>query len=211
MASKIKIAVLASGAGTLLQSIIDSVESGKLDAEIACVVSDVSSAKALERARKHQIPSLFLDPAGKKREEYYSSLALELKKRGVQLVDLAGFMRIIPQSFLKEFPNAVINNHPALLPGFPGIHSVRQALEHGVKITGCTVHFVTPDLDAGPIILQKAVEVLEDDSEEILSEKIKVEERKLLPKAIALIAQGRVKIEGRKVRIDWKGFEDKWK
>ena len=208
---KIKIAVLALGRGSNLQSIIDNIEAGKLDAEIACVISDVENAPALERARKHKIESLFIDPQGKNKEDYYAEIARELKKRNVQLVVLAGFMRVIPDSFLKEFENLVINIHPSLLPSFPGLNAQRQAIDAGAKESGCTVHFVTPEVDGGPIILQQPVEVWEDDNEETLSKRILEEEHKILPKAIQLTAENRILIQGKHVLINWKDFEDKWK
>ncbi|MEM4255226.1 MAG: phosphoribosylglycinamide formyltransferase [Candidatus Norongarragalinales archaeon] len=207
----VKIAVLASGRGSNLQAVIDSIEGGKLDAEIACVVSDSENAKALERAKAHAIEALFLNPKGKEKDEYFEGISRELEKRGVALVVLAGFMRVLPPSFTRKFENKIINIHPSLLPSFPGLHAQKQALDAGVKVSGCTVHFVTPEVDAGPIIVQKAVEVREGDSEETLSARILEQEHKLLPKAIQLIAEGRVKISDNKTSVDWKGFQDKWK
>ncbi|HLC37984.1 MAG TPA: phosphoribosylglycinamide formyltransferase [Candidatus Norongarragalinales archaeon] len=208
---KIRLAVLVSGRGSNLQSIIDNIEAGKLDAQIACVISDVENAQALERAKKHKLEALFIDPQGKVKEDYYSEIAKELEKRGVELVILAGFMRIVPPSFLKKFENVVINIHPSLLPSFPGLHAQKQALDAGTKETGCTVHFATPDVDGGPIIVQQPVEVWEDDDEETLSKRILAEEHKLLPKAIQLMAENRILIQGKHVLINWKDFEDKWK
>src|SRR3989344_89833 len=196
---KILLAVMVSGRGSNLQSIIDNIESGRLDAQIACVISDAESAAALERARKHGIEALFLDPEGKKREDYFAEITRELRKRNVELIVMAGFMRIVPASFFKEFENKIINIHPALLPSFRGLRAQKQALEAGAKIAGCTVHFATPEVDAGPIIQQKAVEVREGDSEESLSARILEQEHKILPKAIQLIAENRVKIDGKKI------------
>ena len=209
--NKLRIAVLASGRGSNLQSIIDSIEKGALNAQIACVVSDVESANALERARKCSIEALFLDPHGKTKEEYYSQIADALEKRRVQLVVLAGFMRIAPASFTSKFAGRIINIHPSLLPSFPGLHPQKQALEAGVKEAGCTVHFVSEQVDGGPAILQARVPVLEGDSEETLTERILGQEHKILPKAIELIAEGRVKIEGGKAIVDYAGFQDKWR
>jgi len=208
---KIRLAVLVSGRGTNLQSIIDNIENGKLDAQIACVASDVETAFALERARKHNVQAMFLNPEGKKKEDYFAEIARELKNRNVELLVLAGFMRVLPPSFIREFENRIINIHPALLPSFRGLRAQKQALDWGVKVSGCTVHFVTADVDAGPIIVQKAVEVREDDTEESLSARILEQEHKILPKAIQLIAENRVRVEGRKVFVNYKGFEDKWK
>ena len=208
--NKLRIAVLASGRGSNLQSIIDNAESGRLDAQISCVVSYVENARALERAKTHGVEALYFNPEGKEKEEYYSEIAGALEKRGVQLVVLAGFMRIIPASFVKRFENKIINIHPSLLPSFPGLHPQKQALDAGVKESGCTVHFVSEQVDGGPAILQARVPVLEGDSEEALTERILGQEHKILPKAIELIAEGRVKIENGKVIIDWNGFQDKW-
>lgn len=208
---RIKIAVFASGRGTDLQSIIDSVQAGKLDAQIVLVGSDVESAMALERARKHGLPAVFFNPEGKSKEAYYSEIAREIKSRSVELIVLAGFMRVVPPAFISEFENRVINIHPSLLPSFLGLRPQKQALDRGVKTSGCTVHFVTPSVDAGQIILQKAVEVKEGDNEETLSARILEEEHKLLPKAIQLLAEKRLKIEERTVKVNYKGFEDKWK
>jgi len=209
--NKLRIAVLASGRGSNLQSIIDSIEKGALNAQIACVVSDVESANALELARKRSIEALFLDPHGKTKEEYYSQIAGELEKRLVELVVMAGFMRIAPSSFTRKFAGRIVNIHPSLLPSFPGLHPQKQALEAGVKETGCTVHFVTEQLDGGPAILQAHVPVLEGDSEETLSERILRQEHKILPKAIELIAEKRINIKGSEVLVNLEGFEDKWK
>ena len=209
--NKLRIAVLASGRGSNLQSIIDSIEKGALNAQIACVVSDVESANALELARKRSIEALFLDPHGKTKEEYYSQIADALEKRRVELVVMAGFMRIAPASFTSKFAGRIINIHPSLLPSFPGLHPQKQALEAGVKESGCTVHFVTEQVDDGPAILQARVPVLEGDSEETLTERILGQEHKILPKAIELIAEKRINIKGSEVLVNLEGFEDKWK
>ncbi len=205
MTKKLIIGVLASGRGTNLQAIIDNVKSGKLpNVEIGCVISDNPDAKALERARRAGIPAYYIYP-GKKRtvldpeqEEKYIET---LKKHGVELVCLAGFMRILKRKFLDAFPNRIMNIHPALLPAFPGLNAQKQALEYGVKVSGATVHFVDEGIDTGPIILQEAVKVEEDDTVETLAARILKVEHKIYSEAIKLFAEGRLKIEGRRVRI----------
>ncbi len=203
MSSKgIKIGVLASGSGSNLQSIIDNCESGKLPVEIACVISNNVAAFALERARKHGIPALHIDHrifTG--REAYDAALVETLHEYGVELVVLAGFMRIITPVLLDAFPSAVMNIHPALLPAFPGLHAQRQAIDYGVKVSGCTVHFVDAGTDTGPIIIQAAVPVMEGDTEETLSARIVTEEHSIYPEAIRLFAEGRLKVEGRTVVV----------
>jgi phosphoribosylglycinamide formyltransferase-1 len=197
----LRISVLASGRGSNLQAIIDSIENGEIDAEIVCVISDKPTAKALERARHHNIEAIFLDPKGLSREEYDRIVVSHLREKCVELVCLAGFMRILSPYFVGVFKNRIMNIHPALLPSFPGLSAQKQALNYGVKIAGCTVHFVDEGCDTGPIILQKAVPVKEDDTAETLSARILAEEHKLYPKAIALFAEGRLKVEGRRVVI----------
>lgn len=200
--SKIKVGVLISGAGTNLQTIVDRSEQGELDAEVVCVVSNRADAFGLQRARKHGIAALHLDHrAYSGRQEYDTALAEYLKSCNVDLVVLAGFMRIVTPVLLEAFPNRVMNIHPALLPSFPGLDAQKQALDYGAKISGCTVHFVDAGTDTGPIILQAAVPVLENDTVETLSERIHIEEHRLYPAAIQLFAEGRLTVEGRKVRI----------
>lgn len=190
-----KLGVLVSGNGTNLQAIIDACEQKKIDAEVAVVVSNNPKAFALRRAQKHNIPRFsFADGPGQER-----GIVSALKEHGVDLVCLAGFMKILSSAFLKEFPNRVINIHPALLPAFPGLNAQRMALEHGVKITGATVHFVNEGTDTGPIILQSAVPVYDDDTEESLRARILQEEHKVYPQAIQRIASECLKIVGRKV------------
>lgn len=200
MGKLLKIGVLVSGSGTNLQSIIDRCEDGFLPATIACVISNNENAFALERARKNGIPAICLkhtDFSG--RSAYDAELINVLRAHGVELVVLAGFMRIITPGFIEAFPNAIMNIHPALLPAFPGLHAQRQALDYGVKVTGCTVHFVDAGTDTGPIILQATVPVESDDTEETLSARIRIEEHRIFPEAIRLFAEGRLKVEGRKV------------
>ena len=199
----LRIGVLVSGSGSNLQSIIDNIEAGKLQAGIACVVSNNANAFALERARRHGVPALHLDHrifSG--REAYDAALVETLCEYNVDLVVLAGFMRIITPVLIDAFPHAIMNIHPALLPSFPGLHAQRQALDYGVKVSGCTVHFVDAGTDTGPVIIQAAVPVLEGDTEESLSARIQTEEHRIYPKAIKLYAERRLKVEGRRVIVN---------
>jgi len=199
---KTRLGVLISGSGTNLQAIIDSAERGELNAEVVCVISNKADAFGLERARKKGIPAIHLDHrsfAG--RSEYDAALVKRLQELNVDLVILAGFMRIVTPVLLDAFPNRVMNIHPALLPSFPGLDAQKQALEYGAKLSGCTVHFVDAGTDTGPIIMQAAVPILEDDTAESLAERIHHEEHKLYPAAIQLFAEGRLKVEGRRVII----------
>ncbi len=194
--------VLVSGRGSNLQAIIDAIERGDLEAKIALVISDKKEAFALERARKHGIEALFMDPkAYGSREDHEKAIGDELEKRGVELICLAGYMRILSPYFVQRFRWRIINIHPALLPSFPGLHGQKQALDYGVKISGCTVHFVDEETDHGPIIIQAAVPVLEEDTEETLAARILEYEHKIYPRAIQLYAQGRLEIQGRRVKI----------
>ncbi len=200
---KVKIAVLVSGRGSNLQAIIDNIEKGQLPAEIVVVISDQSEAYSLERARKHNIPAVHISAKGYtgKREEYDAVLVKELQKHHVELVCLAGFMRIITPTLIKAFPNRILNIHPALLPAFPGLHVQKAAIEHGVKFSGCTVHFVDEGMDTGPIIIQAVVPVLDDDTEDSLSERILKQEHTIYSRAIQLYAEGKLKVEGRRVLV----------
>jgi len=200
---KVKLGVLVSGRGSNLQTIIDNIENGNLAAEVAVVISDQADAYALERARKYDIAAVQLSAKGyrAKREEYDALLVGELRKYGVELVCLAGFMRIITPVLIKAYPNRVMNIHPALLPAFPGLHVQKAALEHGVKFSGCTVHFVDEGMDTGPIIIQAVVPVLDADTEDSLSGRILTQEHKIYSRAIQLYAEGRLKVEGRRVMI----------
>jgi phosphoribosylglycinamide formyltransferase-1 len=202
MAARLAIAVLASGSGTNLQSIIEAVESGRVPAEIRLVLSNRPAAEALERARRHAIPAELVDhKAFATRQAFDEKLVAILRERGVELVCLAGFDRLISPSFVAAFPDRILNIHPALLPSFPGLHGQRQAIEYGVKIAGATVHFVDEKTDHGPIVIQAAVPVLDDDTEETLRDRILTEEHRIYPEAIRLFAEGRLRIEGRKVRM----------
>lgn len=192
--------VLISGRGSNLQAIIDAIAAGRLDAKIALVISNRADAAGLERARAAGIETLVLPHKSyPDRAAYDRALAAALKSRGVVLVCLAGFMRLLGPAFIEQFPNAVLNVHPSLLPAFPGVDGQRQALEHGVKVAGATVHFVTPELDAGPIVCQSAVPVLDDDTEETLSARILAEEHRIYPDAIGRVLSGRWRLDGRRV------------
>ena len=189
-----------SGRGSNLQAIIDNIEKGALSAEIAVVISDQEDAYALERARKHKIPAVHIDAKRYgTRDTYDAALVGELKKRTVDLVCLAGFMRIVTPVLIKAFPNRILNIHPSLLPAFPGLHVQKKALNHGVKFSGCTVHFVDEGVDTGPIIIQAVVPVLDNDTENSLSERILKQEHRIYSRAIQLFAEGRLTIEGRHV------------
>ena len=196
------IAVLCSGNGTNLQAIIDNVKRGHIPARIALVLSDEKKAFALERARKAGVETVVLDKKDyKEREDFDREIVKHLKKRNVELVVLAGFMRLLSPYFIKEYRNRKMNVHPALLPSFKGPHGIKDAIDYGVKTTGVTVHFVDEHLDNGPIILQKTVEIKEGDTEETLLERVHKEEHKVYPEAIKLFVEGRVVIKGRKVSI----------
>jgi phosphoribosylglycinamide formyltransferase-1 len=199
-----RIAVLVSGRGSNLQSIIDAVAAGTLDATIAVVVSNRAEAPALMRAREAGIEALHLSPrASADRDAYDRAIADALVARGVDLVCLAGFMRLIGAPMLEAFPNRILNIHPSLLPAFPGMEAPRQALQHGVRVSGATVHLVTGELDGGPIVLQSAVPVLPDDTVDSLSARILVQEHRLYPEAIALVLAGGWSLDGRRfVRVD---------
>ncbi|HBA86719.1 MAG TPA: phosphoribosylglycinamide formyltransferase [Geobacter sp.] len=202
MEKQLNIGVLISGSGSNLQSILDACSAGKLKARVACVVSNRNDAYGLERARKAGIPALHLDHrAYSGREAYDEALVATLREFEVELVVLAGFMRIITGVLLEAFPMAVMNIHPALLPAFPGLHAQRQALEYGAKVAGCTVHFVDCGTDTGPIIMQSAVPVLEGDTDETLSARIQKEEHRIYPEAIRLYSEGLLAVDGRKVTI----------
>ena len=193
-----RLGVLISGRGSNLQALIDAAGAGRLDATIAVVISNRDDAAGLERARRAGIETLVLDHrVWPSREDYDRALARELRLRRVGLVCLAGFMRRIGPAMLDAFPNAILNIHPSLLPAFPGLDPQRQALEHGVKVSGVTVHLVTADLDAGPIVVQRAVPVLAGDTADALAARILVEEHRAYPEAVALILADGWRVEGR--------------
>ncbi len=189
--------VLISGRGSNLQSIIDAIADGRLDAQIGLVISNRADAQGLERAHRAGIETLVLSHrAFPDRESFDQAVADALKARGVTLVCLAGFMRLLSPRFIDRFPNAILNVHPSLLPAFPGVDAQRQALEHGVKIAGCTVHLVTPALDAGPIVMQASVPVHDDDTVESLAARILTEEHRIYPEAIARVLSGKWILRG---------------
>lgn len=198
-----KIGVIVSGRGSNLQSIIDHIAEGKLDVDVAVVVSDHKDAFALERAAKAGIPAAVVERKGcRDKEEFEDKIDAALRNAGAELVVLAGFMRILTGHFISRWEHKIVNIHPALLPSFKGLDAQGQAVDYGVKVAGCTVHFVDEGTDTGPIILQKVVPVMDDDTEETLAERILVEEHKALPEAIRLWSEGRLSIKGRKVYID---------
>ena len=202
----LNLGVLASGRGSNFQSIIDAIEAGKINASVKLLVVDKSDAYAVERAKKHSIESLFLNPKDfPSRDDYFSKIAGELKVRGVELVIFAGFMRVVKKPLIDAFRNRIMNIHPALLPSFPGLHGQKQATDYGVRISGCTVHFVDEGMDTGPVIIQAAVPVSPEDTEDTLSARILKLEHQIFPEAIRLYAEGRLSVEGRIVKI--KGYE----
>ncbi len=198
----LKIGVLASGRGSNFQAIINEIQKGKLKASIELLITDNLSAHAIERAKKHNIKYLYINPKDfPSKDDFFKKIAAELKNRGIELVILAGFMRIVRKPLIDAFPNRIMNIHPALLPAFPGLHGQKQAVDYGVRISGCTVHFVDEGMDTGPIIIQAAVPVLPDDTEDSLSERILNLEHKIFPEAIRLFSEGRIEVKGRKVKI----------
>ena len=197
---KFTLAILASGRGSNLQAIIDGIEKNSLQAEIGLVISDVKNAFALERAHNHGIECLFLDPKTfPDRKSYEQALVKHIQSKSINLICLAGFMRILGKHFIETFSNQIINIHPALLPAFPGLNVQKRALEHGARFTGCTVHYVNEEVDSGPIILQAMVPILDDDDESSLSERILEQEHIIYPEAIRLIAEGKLTLSGRRV------------
>jgi phosphoribosylglycinamide formyltransferase-1 len=197
----VRLGILISGRGSNFEAIANNIARRKLDAEIAIVISNRAAAPGLEIARERGIPIRIIPSQGMDRETYDKLLIDELRTHEVELVCLAGFMRLLSANFVRAFPNRVLNIHPSLLPAFPGLDAQRQALEHGVKITGCTVHFVDEFLDSGPIVIQAAVPVLDRDTVESLSARILVQEHSIYSQAIQAMEEGRVTIEGRRVLI----------
>ena len=199
-----RLGVLGSGKGSNLGSMLEAIDAGLLDAEVVCVLSDVADAYILERARQRGIPAFHVDPAPyrTKLEGAAETRTIErLREHGVEAVALAGFMRMVKGGLLSAFTDRILNIHPALLPAFPGLASWKQALEYGVRVSGCTVHFVDAGMDTGPIILQKTVPVLDDDTPESLHARIQEQEHRAYPEALQLLARGRLRREGRRVRI----------
>lgn len=203
----LRVAVLASGRGSNLQAIIDAIEEGTVQAKIVAVISNKKDAPALERAHQHGLSSLFVDPkpyAGTpdSREAYDRELLDVLRQQDVGLVLLAGYMKIVTSVLVETFANRMMNIHPSLLPSFPGLDVQKKAIEWGCKLAGCTVHFVTEGVDEGPIILQAAVPILDDDTSDTLAARILKQEHKIYPRAVQLFAEGRLRVEGRRVFIE---------
>lgn len=203
----LRVAVLASGRGSNLQAIIDAIEAGQIQARIVAVISNKKDAIALERARKHGLKDLFVDPklfAGRpdSREAYDRALLEVLQEHDVELVLLAGYMKIVTAVLVNAYVNRMMNIHPSLLPSFPGLDVQKKAIDWGCKLAGCTVHFVTEGVDEGPIIIQAAVPVLDADSSETLAARILVQEHRIYPRAVQLFADGRLRVDGRRVFVD---------
>ena len=200
MPEKFKLAILVSGRGSNLQAIIDKIESNYLSADIALILSNVENAFALERGKKYGLDTVFLDPKTfPNRDDYENKMIEILQSKSIDLICLAGFMRILGKKFIKTFPNKIINIHPSLLPAFPGLNVQKKALDHGVKFSGCTVHFVSEEVDGGPIILQSTVPILDEDNTVSLSEKILEQEHIIYPEAIRLIIEKNLVFSGRRV------------
>lgn len=194
-----RLGILLSGRGSNFEAIADQVAAGRIEAEIAVVISNHPEARGLEVARQRGLKAVSIPSKGLDRETYDGMLIRELKANGADLVCLAGFMRLLSASFVRAFPQRILNIHPSLLPAFPGLDAQKQALEHGVKISGCTVHLVDEFLDAGPIVLQAAVAVKDEDTVESLSSRILVEEHRIYSEAIRILLAGRFRFEGRRL------------
>ncbi|BFU95905.1 MAG: phosphoribosylglycinamide formyltransferase 1 [Nitrospira sp.] len=206
-AAPLRVAVLASGRGSNLQAVIDAIEGGRIDATIVAVISNKKDAVALERARKHGLSDIFVDPkpfAGRpdSREAYDHALLEVLRRHEAELVLLAGYMKIVTSLLIEAYADRMMNIHPSLLPSFPGLDVQKKAIDWGCKLAGCTVHFVTEGVDEGPIILQAAVPVLDGDTPETLAARILEQEHRIYPRAVELFAEGRLRVEGRRVFID---------
>ncbi len=197
------IGILISGRGSNMLAILDAIEEGQIPARVGCVISNVPDAAGLAAAQARGIDAIALDHRGLTREAHDRRMHAELVERDVDLVCLAGYMRLLSPFFIRSYPNRILNIHPSLLPAFPGLAAQRQALDYGVKVTGCTVHVVDEELDHGPIVLQRTVDVLDDDTEASLSARILVEEHAAYPEAVRLFASGLVRVDGRSVvRVD---------
>ena len=195
-----KLAVLVSGRGSNLQAIMDSIDREELDAHLSIVISNTKDAMALKRAEKHEIKTIFIDPSNySSSKEYDKALVLKLKEFPIDLICLAGYMRILGEEIIQTFEKKIINIHPSLLPAFPGSNAQKQAINHGVKFSGCTVHFVDSGVDSGPIILQTVVPVYDNDDEKSLSKRILEQEHYLYPKAIKMIQENKIRLNGRTV------------
>jgi phosphoribosylglycinamide formyltransferase-1 len=196
------VGVLISGRGSNLQALIDARDRGELGGVIAVVISNVETAAGLDRARRAGIPTVVRDHRGRTREDYDDELVTVLREHGVELVCLAGFMRLLSPVFIRAFPGRILNVHPALLPAFPGLDAQEQAFEHGVKVSGATVHLVDEGLDSGPIVAQEAVPVRSDDTAESLTARILEAEHRIYPRAVRLLLEGRCRVEGRRVVVE---------
>ncbi len=197
------IGVLASGRGSNFQSIINSIDSGYLKAKIAVLITDNNDAYAIERAKNSGIESIVMRQKDfPDNDSYYTEISDELMKRGVELTILAGFMRVVGKTLIEKFRNRIMNIHPALLPSFPGLHGQKQALDYGVRLSGCTVHFVDEGVDTGPVIIQAAVPVYDADTEESLSERILEQEHRIFPYAIKLFSEGKMSVSGGRVIVE---------
>ena len=196
-----RLGILLSGRGSNFEAIADRIAAGKLNAEIAVVVSNVETAAGLGLAKARGLAAAYIPSKGKKREDFDREVIEVLKGHGVSLVVLAGFMRIVSRSFIDAFPYGILNIHPSLLPAFPGMDVHRQTLEHGAKFSGCTVHFVDDTLDGGPIIAQAVVPILDDDTPEVLAARILKQEHHIYSEVIEVVLAGRCDVQGRRVRI----------
>jgi phosphoribosylglycinamide formyltransferase-1 len=198
-----RIGVLLSGRGSNFEALAESASAGRIPgAEISLVVSNIDGAPGIQKARRRGIPTCVIPSKGLQREEYDRKVVAALEEKQVDLVCLAGFMRLLSPYFVSSFPNRILNIHPSLLPAFPGLEAQQQAFAHGVKFTGCTVHFVDENLDAGPIIVQAVVPILDDDTPETLSERVLREEHRVYSEAVRIVLEGRYRIEGRRVLLD---------
>jgi phosphoribosylglycinamide formyltransferase-1 len=206
--ARINVGVLASGRGTDFQSLVDAKARGDLDVTLAVLVCNVPDAPVIGRAGKAGVPAVVIDHRsyGKDREAFEREVVRVLREKRVDLVVFAGFMRLVTPYFVREFPARIMNIHPSLLPAFPGAHAPADAIAWGAKVSGCTIHFVDESVDGGPVILQKAVPVLDDDTPEALAARILEAEHAFLPIAVRLFAEGRLRVEGRRVRIDARGI-----
>lgn len=204
-----KIGILISGRGSNMVALVDAVTAGEIpNSEVTVVISDKPGAAGLEKARERDAETVVIERRGRKREEHDADIAIELRKRGVELLCLAGYMRLLSPGFIRAFPNRIVNIHPSLLPAFPGLDAQNQAIEHGVKISGCTVHFVDEHLDNGAIILQKAVEVKDDDTAETLSARILEQEHGAYVEAVRRIVSGGLSYHGRRTLFNAETAED---
>jgi phosphoribosylglycinamide formyltransferase-1 len=196
------VGVLVSGRGSNLQALLDAQSAGSLGGEVGVVISNVESALALQRARAAGVPAVFVDPRDRSREAFDAELESLLRGHGVELVCLAGYMRLLSPGFVRAFAGRVVNVHPSLLPAFPGLDAQRQAIDHGVRVSGATVHLVDEGLDSGPIVLQEAVAVDRDDSPETLAARILEAEHRIYPRAVRILLEGRYRIQGRRVILE---------